>query len=330
MRLSWAWTLALVLLAGAIQDGRCNLARLAPARAGFTPLWRWAKVNGFRQAGLKPDGQIKLTSKNASLWFKADSALAEINGVRVWLGQPAIVLDGQPWVSALDLRETIEPILFPRESGAITRICLDPGHGGKDTGGVVGGRAEKDLTLALAKELARQLKAAGFKVVLTRATDEFVELEHRAEVANGQRAGLFLSLHFNIGAPGEGKGVEVYCLTPPRSNSTNAGGQRANHGSLPGNRRDPQNVFLAYQLQKHLVKDLGAEDRGLRRARFEVLRSAKMPAVLIEGGFLSDSQDRARIANPKYRSRMARAIVQGIRAYLGGARPQLRLARQAL
>ena len=88
-----------------------------------------------------------------------------------------------------------------------------------------------------------------------------------------------------------------------------------NTGFLPGNRFDNRNVLLAYDLQKSLVKNLSTEDRGVRRARFAVLRTAEMPAVLIEGGFLSDSVEQKEIADPKYRAHLAAAIVQGVLAY---------------
>ena len=84
---------------------------------------------------------------------------------------------------------------------------------------------------------------------------------------------------------------------------------------MPGDRCDDWNVLLAYQLQKSLVNDLPANDRGLRRARFAVLRTAEMPAVLIEGGFLSDPVEQKKIADPKYRDEMAAAIVRGVLAY---------------
>jgi N-acetylmuramoyl-L-alanine amidase len=168
------------------------------------------------------------------------------------------------------------------------------------------------------------LEAAGFKVILTRTNDTFVELEDRPALANRQKADLFISLHFNVGPPGEAKGVEVYCLTPAKASSTNVGkwGHISeisewgpNTGSLAGNRRDNSNVLLAYQLQKSLVKNLSVEDRGIRRARFAVLRTAEMPAVLIEGGFLTDLVEQKKIADPKYRGRLAAAIVQGVLAY---------------
>ena len=290
----------------------------------WVSLSEWAEENGFKLTGLKREKSFTLTNECFRLSFKTDSQLAGINGVNVWLCNPITLKGGQVCVSSLDLNTSIEPILFPQTNqvhATIQTICLDPGHGRKDTGGVFGRYVEKQYTLPLAEELAGQLEAAGFKVILTRTNDTFVDLEDRPALANRQKADLFISLHFNIGPPGEAKGVEVYCLTPAKASSTNVGRWgdvsewRDSPGALPGNRYDDGNVFLAYQLQKLLVKNLFAEDRGVRRARFAVLRTAEMPAVLIEGGFLSDAVEQKKIADPKYRDQLAAAIVQGVLAY---------------
>ena len=279
------------------------------------PLRQWAAENGFKYAGSGNDMGLVFTNASAEVAFKTNSPLAKINGVRVWLCDPVVLHGDEPCISLLDLRTTIKPLLAPQPAKFSAAICLDPGHGGKDTGGVVGKLEEKQLTLPLARELAGQLAAAGFSALLTRTNDTYVELESRPAFANHNHAGLFISLHFNIGGPGEARGVEVYCLTPAKAASTNAKGNTGDERRLPGNRQDAQNVLLAYQLQKSLVKNLGAEDRGLRRARFEVLRTAQMPAVLIEGGFLSDAAEQKQIADPNYRRQLAAAIVQGVLAY---------------
>ena len=299
----------------------------------WASLSEWAKEKHFKETGLQKEESLTLTNESFRLSFKTDSPLAEINGVNVWLCNPITLKDGQLCVSSLDLKTSIEPILFPQtnQAGAtVQTICLDPGHGRKDTGGVSGRYVEKQYTLPLAEELAAQLEAAGFKVILTRTNDTFVALEDRPALANRQKADLFISLHFNIGPPGEAKGVEVYCLTPPKASSTNIGrwgrisewadwrhlnDWKDDNGLLPGDRCDDWNVLLAYQLQKSLVNNLPTNDRGLRRARFAVLRTAEMPAVLIEGGFLSDPVEQKKIADPKYRDQMAAAIVRGVLAY---------------
>ena len=321
MKRNRTFLLALALLVESIQQGQGRAASRNETQGGNVSLRQWAGQNDFKPVADGKDEWLEFTSASATLAFKTNSPLAEINGVRVWLCDPIILLAGEPCISSLDWRETIEPILVPQPAKVPATVCLDPGHGGKDTGGVFGQFVEKQYTLPLARELAGQLSAAGFRAMLTRTNDTFVELEERPSFANRKKAGLFISLHFNIGAPGEAKGVEVYCLTPAKCTSTNAKGRIANTSPLPGNRQDAQNVLLAFELQKALVKHLGAEDRGLRRARFEVLRSAKMPAVLIEGGFLSDSDERKKIAGPKYRRELAAAIVQGVLAYQRAVNP---------
>ena len=326
-------SMMLILLFGSIFAGQLVSEAQSHTAKEWVSLTDWAKEKHFRETWLPKEEALILTNESLKLSFKTDSPLAGINGVNVWLCNPITLKDGQPCISSLDLETSIEPILFPQtnQPGAtIQTICLDPGHGRKDTGGVFGRYIEKQYTLPLAEELAAQLEAAGFKVILTRTNDTFVALEDRPALANRQKADLFISLHFNIGPPGEAKGVEVYCLTPPKASSTNIGrwghisewadgghlnGWKDDNGLLPGDRCDDCNVLLAYQLQKSLVNDLPANDRGLRRARFAVLRTAEMPAVLIEGGFLSDPVEQKKIADSKYRDEMAAAIVRGVLAY---------------
>ena len=178
-------------------------------------------------------------------------------------------------------------------------------------------KQEKTYTLLLAQEIRQQLARAGLKATLTRNTDTFIELPDRPDTANRQKADLFVSLHFNSTETGRNEvhGAETYCLTPAGASSTNARGEGAGAGSFVGNRFNEKNMFLAYQVQKALTRSLGVEDRGVRRARFAVLRDAAMPAVLIEAGFLSHPTEGRKIFTPAYRQQMARAIVDGLLAY---------------
>ncbi|HUA67628.1 MAG TPA: N-acetylmuramoyl-L-alanine amidase, partial [Candidatus Saccharimonadales bacterium] len=206
--------------------GQSVFATENQAGKDWIPLAGWAKENDFKLTWTKENELFALTNESCRLSFKTDSQCAAINGVNVWLCNPIRLKGGQVCISSLDLNTSIEPILFPKANqvhATIQTICLDPGHGHQDTGGVFGGYVEKQYTLPLAEELAGQLKAAGFKVMLTRTNDSFVELEDRPAFANRQKADLFISLHFNIGPPGEARGVEVYCLTPAKAKSTNAG-----------------------------------------------------------------------------------------------------------
>ena len=196
----------------------------------------------------------------------------------------------------------------------IKSVCLDPGHGGKDPGYRVGSNQEKKYTLLLAEEVREQLGRAGIKATLTRTTDQYVDLPARPDFAKKRNADLFVSLHFNaFSTPVHG--AEVYCLTPAGAPSTNAQGEGGNESWCAGNRWNDGSVNLAYEVQKCLIKSLGVEDRGVRRARYAVLRDATVPAILIEGGFMSHPVEGRKIFDPGYRRQMAKAIVTGVLAY---------------
>jgi N-acetylmuramoyl-L-alanine amidase len=227
---------------------------------------------------------------------------------------------GVPLISQMDCDKTIRPVLFPPRQPAakhLTTICLDPGHGGKDTGNRVGAFNEKTYTLALAHELHDQLVKAGFNVLLTRTKDEYVDLPARPALANHHGADLFVSLHFNAteSARDEVRGPETYCITPAGVSSSNAQGEGADTGPTPANHFEQQGLLLAYLTQKSLTRNLDAPDRAVRRARFAVLRDAAMPAILIEGGYMTHPLEGKRIFDFGYRRLMARAIVQAIQTY---------------
>ena len=285
----------------------------------YLSLADWADDNGFRIAAHHSDA-LTLTNRSARLVFGKDSRTAQINGVNVALSYPVAADKGQFSIAALDLSKSVEPlVLAPRFSGKkISTIVLDPGHGGKDPGNRVAGRNEKTATLALAGEVQTQLKAAGFKVVLTRTKDQFVELPVRSDIANGKKADLFVSLHFNSftgGDPASVSGPETYCITPVGASSSNAQGEGANYGPTPANVFEKKSLLLAYQVQRALVKNLGVTDRSVRRARFAVLRETEMPAILVEGGYMTQPTEGKKIFDAAYRKQMAAAIVKGILNY---------------
>ncbi|MGP8238279.1 MAG: N-acetylmuramoyl-L-alanine amidase family protein, partial [Limisphaerales bacterium] len=262
----------------------------------------------------RKDREIEVSGP-ARLNLEVDSRKLEINGVTVLLSLPVVNRGGVALLSAADVRTTLDPLLFPKKTAKrVKTICLDPGHGGKDTGKAVGGDYEKKYTLLLARATAEMLRREGFKVVLTREADEAVELPERPLRAEREGADLFVSLHYDAGEPGV-RGLEVFCLTPAGLASSNEGGGQSGQPSETGNEQDERNVLLAFELQKSVTRGLRLEDRGMKRARFEVLREARQPAVLIEGGFLSNPADAKNIFDGNFRQRMAQAIVSGILAY---------------
>lgn len=303
----------------------CTLSSVAASVNGqnYVPLANWAAANGLKTFWLARGAGIGVTNPATRLRFNVDSHDAEINGVHVVLSFPVANIKGVPLIAQLDLDKTVQPLLFPSRYAApkkITTICLDPGHGGKDPGNQIGTffrHAEKTYTLALALELRDQLKRAGFNVILTRNKDTFVELPARPAIANRAGADLFISLHFNAVESGSGgvQGPETYCITPVGAASSNAQGEGANHAATAANRYESNSLLFAYQVQKSFVQYLGAEDRGARRARFAVLRDTAMPAILIEGGYMSHPAEGKKIYSAAYRRQMAGALVNAIQAY---------------
>lgn len=289
----------------------------------YVPLADWSRANGFRVVSFARD-EIILTNRTSRLVFDTDSAEAKINGINVRLSFP--VAKGA-LISQLDLDTAVKPLVFLQKPSAkrITTICLDPGHGGKDTGNRVPGffwHNEKNYTLPLALELREQLRVLGFNVILTRDSDTFVELPERPAIANRAGADLFISLHFNAAqtAKDQVQGPETYCITPVGANSSNAGVEGSEYGRAAGgpttaNRNEQKSLLLAYQIQKSLVQNLHVEDRDVRRARFAVLRDAAMPAILIEGGYMTNPTEGEKIYDAAYRKQMAAAIAKGILNY---------------
>lgn len=168
-------------------------------------------------------------------------------------------------------------------------VVLDPGHGGHDRGGIPGQRhCEKDLTLDLAKRVRSCLTEAGLQTVMTRRSDTFVSLRDRVAMANRCSNAVFVSLHFNSAARVGAHGFEVfYCR-----GSTAAALAQAIHGKLA-------NV-------------VPFDDRGVKSRRFYVIRKARVPAVLVESGFLTNPGEGAKCATVEYRQKLARAIAAAI------------------
>jgi N-acetylmuramoyl-L-alanine amidase len=305
--------------------GGCLAFGAGPAAAAFIngrsylALSDWASSNGFHLSRTGRGDEFVLTNRSERLVFEKDSRTAEINGVNVAMAFPAAMDKGRLSLTQLDLAKTIAPLIYlPKLSPKkIATICLDPGHGGKDAGNHVGSYQEKFYTLALAAELQSQLKKAGFNVVFTRTKDTFVDLPDRPEIANRRGADLFVSLHFNATETGKNQvaGPETYCITPVGASSSNAQGEGANHGACIANLVEKKSLLLAYQVQRALVKNLGADDRSVRRARFAVLRDAQMPAILIESGYMSNPVEGRKIFDANYRRQIAAAIVKGLLAY---------------
>jgi len=275
-----------------------------------------AKFYGF----LDPivDGQnIKLSSDKNELQFRVGSREMLVNGVRNWLSFPISVHEGKVLVSRIDLAKTLEPQLRPnmiKDLGRVQTIVLDPGHGGFDKGAISGYGYEKDYALDLARMLRPLLQAKGFRVVMTRESDVFVPLELRARIANATHDSIFVSLHFNATDHDPmATGFEIYSLTPRGAPSTYEDWlTQMSINVQNGTEADAASVELSSCIYHSLIGHIGEFDRGIKRARFAVLRQTKIPAVLVEGGFLTERGESRLIAKPEWRKRLADAICTGI------------------
>lgn len=177
-------------------------------------------------------------------------------------------------------------------------ICIDPGHGGRDSGTVGGnGTLEKTIALDIATRVAHGLEANGAVVVMTRAKDRFVALEDRVRICNGAGAGLFLSIHANGFYSPDVHGFELYYL--------------GDDSALEAGR-------AAEQIRRALAAVVEARDRGVRRADFTVLSRTTCPALLVEVGYLSNRAECARLLDEEYRQQLADAIVAGIVEFATG------------
>jgi N-acetylmuramoyl-L-alanine amidase len=173
-------------------------------------------------------------------------------------------------------------------------VILDAGHGGHDPGGITGQKyPEKVAALDITKRVASRLRAAGHRVILTRGSDTFIELSRRVAISNQSAArAVFVSIHFNASPNSDASGIETYYYSP-------------------------QSARLAQAVHGKVVAAARSEDRGVRTARFFVLRYNRRPAILVELGFLTNPAEGARIfKSSKHRQALANAVADGVRSQI--------------
>jgi N-acetylmuramoyl-L-alanine amidase len=283
----------------------------------YVPIEDVAKFYSFTQASYSGD-TINLEGTTLRMMGGVNSRELYLNGLKFILSFPIIKVDDRVLMSRMDLSKLVEPVLRPAKMQAkpIHTVVLDAGHGGFDQGAQSLLGSEKDFALDVIQRARDLLLKAGFNVRLTRSGDVFIPLEDRAAFANRQSNAVFVSVHFNAGAREEAAGLETYSLAPRGVPSTNSLYLTLSDlQPCMGNLRDPENIALATAMHSALITRVGGSDRGIKRARFIVLRDTNVPAVLIEGGFLTNPQDRVRIATPIYRQLLAQAILQGLLSY---------------
>ena len=294
-----------------------------PPELTWISLARWGREHGLgepHRLSLSPALTYALLTSNGVLVVQVGSLAAYWDRLEFRLGFAPQIIGDQVFLHALDLRKNVEPLVRGVTGLAKTNrvIVIDPGHGGADPGAhsAADGRWEKEFTLDWATRLAGLLEQRGWQVFLTRRNDVDVSLADRVTFAEAHHADIFLSLHFNTSGGGqEQTGLETYCLTPAGMRSSLTRGYEDNPAELlPNNAFDSENLQWAVRLHSALLKLEGIADRGVRRARFlGVLRAQKRPAVLIEGGFLSNRAEARRIADPAFREKLAEAVAGALK-----------------
>jgi N-acetylmuramoyl-L-alanine amidase len=226
------------------------------------------------------------------------------------------------WLQLLTPRSSPQAdVRTPLPEGPFALAVLDPGHGGQDSGTMKGGMLEKDLALDVAHRTERFLQLQGVATLLTRTGDTYISLAGRAAVANAQRNCIFISIHFDDATRPAATGVETYYAARQVSNAPRvaswfpflqASAESAN----------VESQSLAAFIQEALVTHTQAVNRGTTPQQFFVIANVRHPAVLVEGGFLTNTDEWNKLATGDYREQIAAAISDGVMRYRAVVRQQ--------
>src|SRR5438132_5550765 len=240
-----------------------------------------SKFYGLAAEVVSVGGKTQLETVSSPLEFVRGSREVMINGARSWLCFPLIEHDGRIFVSRTDLSKTIEPLLRPQRvpnAGKVETVVLDPGHGGHDKGALSRYGSEKDFALDVARTLRTLLQAKGLRVIMTREGDYFVPLEVRAQIANAARKPIFVSIHFNAtDRDPDATGFDIFSFTPRGAPSTSDDSVAPSSLSVQaGTQVDAQSVALSACIYHAMIGQIPEFDRGIKRARFAVLRFTRV------------------------------------------------------
>ncbi len=285
---------------------------------------------GLKAAWARGDNVMTLSmAHDVCFTFEGNQKDFIFDGLRVFLGTPALFHKGSLWVSKLDVIKIVAPLFRPAShlaqlpAAAPRLIVIDPGHGGIDPGTqhLKLGLNEKTMTLDVAQRLRKLLELSGWRVLLVRdqdvelSKDKKTDLFMRDEFANRHQADLFLSIHFNA-APESISGVETYSLAPQFMLSAgDEQGDEMTKTAFPGNRHDYANLLLGEQLHRAMIAGLRTPDRGYKHARQAVLRMLNCPGVLVECAYLSNDAEARRVATPEFRQKIAETLADGVQNY---------------
>ena len=264
--------------------------------------------------------KVILQNKYNKLEIETNSRRAWINGIMVWLHEPCRK-HGTEWtIREVDFKKSIDPILrtyayAPKRMPRL--VVLDPGHGGSDPGasGTQSKIREKEVVLDISYRVRKLLEAKNINVRMTRTGDTLPRLDARTTYAYKLGADVFISIHADGAGSPNAHGVETFITASPGYDSTNFYGQAGDKQSQRNNTYDAANAILGFSIQSNLVKMSKRKDRGLRRARFSVIKKAPCPSALVECGFLTNPDEESLLSSSSYRESVARGIANGVLGY---------------
>ncbi|OIO38775.1 MAG: hypothetical protein AUJ75_02365 [Candidatus Omnitrophica bacterium CG1_02_49_10] len=295
-----------------------------------------------------------MTKSSSQAKVMVGSSLADLNGRIVNLKKDTEIHNGELLISA-DFISKVAGACFlsdvcekkvgksaaiktiaSKGKPCIDTIVVDAGHGGKDPGAIGrDGTYEKNVVLNVAKRLKKHLASRGINVIMTRDTDTFISLGGRTEKANSNKAKLFVSIHANANKYRSINGFEVYYFSEATDDDARAlaAAENAALDKENGNLVNPttnlkaiiwdlkyseyraQSIRLARSISRYINDDLSIRNRGIKSARFYVLKNTRMPAVLVETAYLSNQYDEKKLADSSFREDIALAISKGVLSY---------------
>jgi N-acetylmuramoyl-L-alanine amidase len=194
-------------------------------------------------------------------------------------------------------------------------VVLDPGHGGEDSGAMCGGVMEKDLTLDVARRVDHLLDSQGIATLMTRIGDSYVSLADRAAFGNRVNDSIFVSIHFNEDNKPVASGVETYYAEHQIASGSTLASWLPFFSRAASSSPKPESQSLASFIQEALVARTRSVDRGTQARQFFVIANVTSPAVLIEGGFITNKDELSKLASEDYREQLAAAVADGILRY---------------
>ncbi len=329
MRKVIALVFIFIFVAGCASTSTSRRARRGVATQEFVESSEFCSKHNLSLSFDTLDDMVRLSNNEKEMRVLLNSLVGYLNGGIFYLKDMPYYSRGKIFLpEELDEIISSENVLSLRQTFEIKTIVVDPGHGGKDPGAVSPtGLEEKNLNLKVAKLLQEDLEKRGFKVILTRARDVFLTLQERVDVAKKYNADLFVSIHSNSNKADYISGIEVYHLSPSRSDSTE---RAVNLAKTDNEWRDQvpfdarailwdmmltKNYALSVEFSHafyHTFRDMGFEVKTPRKAKFYVLKNAYVPSVLVEMGYLSNAYEEKVLRKPYYQKQIADTIARSI------------------